>query len=75
MADSPQLLKFDVCIFKKDDVPFEDFARWVKEEYPPKAVPIMKKHGIVQWAQVRIRRSLFAHDFLFTTPSPSPSYY
>jgi len=57
MADQqqpPQLVKLDVCLYKKPDIAFDDFVKWVTKDYPPRAIPIMKKHGIVQWAQVRI---------------------
>ncbi|RYP65659.1 hypothetical protein DL771_008211 [Monosporascus sp. 5C6A] len=49
-TQQPQLIKLDVCMYKKDNISFEDFARYVTEEYPPKAIPIMKKYGVVKWA-------------------------
>ncbi|GAB1313476.1 hypothetical protein MFIFM68171_03686 [Madurella fahalii] len=50
-GQTPQLLKFDVCIYRKDGIPYEDFVKWATVEYPPKAVPVMKRHGIVRWTQ------------------------
>ncbi|KAI0122485.1 hypothetical protein F4814DRAFT_408888 [Daldinia grandis] len=45
------LTKFEVCLYKKDDISYEDFVKWTTEVYPPKAIPIIKKHGIVKWTQ------------------------
>ncbi|KAK7754483.1 hypothetical protein SLS62_003503 [Diatrype stigma] len=45
-----QLIKFDVCLYKKDNISYDEFIKYATEVYPPKAVPLMKKHGIVQWA-------------------------
>jgi hypothetical protein len=46
------MLKVDVGLYKKDDVSHEDFIKWATEVYAPKAVPVMKKHGLVKWTQV-----------------------
>ncbi|RYP09571.1 hypothetical protein DL764_001256 [Monosporascus ibericus] len=35
-TQQPQLIKLDVCMYKKDDISFEDFVRYVTEEYPSK---------------------------------------
>lgn len=46
------LIKFSVCLYKNPDIPYEDFIRWCTEQYPVRAAPIMKKHGILKWTQV-----------------------
>lgn len=56
-GETPQLLKFDICVYKKEDIPFEDFVKWATVEYPPKAVPLMKKYGIVKFTQVGLTPS------------------
>lgn len=52
MADIPQLIKFDVCIYKKEDQPEKEFFHWATKVYPVKAAALIKKHGIVKWSQV-----------------------
>ncbi|KAK4221599.1 hypothetical protein QBC38DRAFT_461320 [Podospora fimiseda] len=53
MADQTpqQLIKFSVCLYKKPSVDSDEFATWLTKTYAGKAMPIIKKHGIVQWAQ------------------------
>ncbi|CAP60211.1 uncharacterized protein PODANS_1_5240 [Podospora anserina S mat+] len=46
-----QLIKFSVYLYKKEDIDYDEFLNWVTKEYPSKAAPIMKRHGIVQWTQ------------------------
>ncbi|KAI0843911.1 hypothetical protein F5Y00DRAFT_249943 [Daldinia vernicosa] len=46
------LTKFEVCLYKKHDISYEDFVEWTTKVYPPKAISIIKKHGIVKWAQI-----------------------
>lgn len=38
-TQQPSLIKLDVCLYKKDGLAFEEFAKFVTEEYPPKAIP------------------------------------
>ncbi|ROW12643.1 hypothetical protein VMCG_00583 [Cytospora schulzeri] len=52
MANAQPLIKFDVCIYKKDDVSQEDFFNWATKEYPVKATALIKRHGVVKWAQI-----------------------
>lgn len=52
MAGTTELIKFEVCLYKKDDMPYDDFVKWCTENYPPKAIPIMKKHNIIKWTEV-----------------------
>ncbi|KAK4159050.1 hypothetical protein QBC43DRAFT_304971 [Cladorrhinum sp. PSN259] len=47
----PHLVKLDVCLYKKEDVSHDDFMKWMQEEYNPRAVPIIKAHGVVQYSQ------------------------
>ncbi|KAH8201436.1 hypothetical protein TruAng_004360 [Truncatella angustata] len=49
MAQESQLIKVDIRLYKKDEVPYEDFIKWATEVYPTKAIPLMKKHGLVKW--------------------------
>ncbi|KAK4194830.1 hypothetical protein QBC40DRAFT_290017 [Triangularia verruculosa] len=46
-----QLIKFSVYLYKKEDLPYDEFIEWVTKVYPTKAAPIMKRHGILQWTQ------------------------
>ncbi|KAL7628327.1 hypothetical protein AAE478_002527 [Parahypoxylon ruwenzoriense] len=48
------LIKLDICLYKKDDVSFEEFIHWATEVYPVEATPLMKKHGMVKWTQTII---------------------
>lgn len=52
MANDATLIRFEVCIYKNDDVPYDEFIEWATKTYPPQAIPIMKKHGMVKWTQV-----------------------
>uniref|UniRef100_A0A8H7N6V2 EthD domain-containing protein n=1 Tax=Bionectria ochroleuca TaxID=29856 RepID=A0A8H7N6V2_BIOOC len=52
MASPNQLIKFQICIHKKDGIPQEDFVKWCTEDYPPRAIPLMKKHNMVKWTEV-----------------------
>lgn len=53
MANTPQLIKFDVCLYKKEDQPEEEFFHWATKVYPGKAAALIKKYSIVKWSQVR----------------------
>jgi hypothetical protein len=50
--EQPNLVKLDICLYKKDDVDYDDFIKWLTETYPPRAIPLMKKYGLVQWSAV-----------------------
>ncbi|KAG8159215.1 hypothetical protein KVR01_010876 [Diaporthe batatas] len=50
MASPSTLIKFDVCLYKKDDVSYEDFVEWATKVYPVKAKPVIQKHA-VKWTQ------------------------
>lgn len=52
MASPNQLIKFQICIHKKDGIPQKDFVKWCTEDYPPRAIPLMKKHNMVKWTEV-----------------------
>lgn len=52
MAGTAELIKLQVCLHKRDDLPYDDFAKWCTEVYPPKAIPIMKKHNVLKWTEV-----------------------
>ncbi|CAI6087648.1 unnamed protein product [Clonostachys chloroleuca] len=54
MASPNQLIKFQICIHKKDDIPQEDFVKWCTQDYPPRAIPLMKKHNMVKWTETII---------------------
>ncbi|KAK7740929.1 hypothetical protein SLS53_004992 [Cytospora paraplurivora] len=51
MANAQPLIKFDVCIYKKDNIPEEEFFNWATKVYPEKATDVIKKYGIVKWTQ------------------------
>lgn len=71
MATASPLIKFDVCIYKKQDQSEEDFFNWATKEYPLKAAPLIKKHGIVKWTQVRSHFPI--HGCLKTSLSTMPT--
>ncbi|KAI1633303.1 hypothetical protein F4809DRAFT_32529 [Biscogniauxia mediterranea] len=52
MATQSELIKCDVCLYRKDDVSYEDFIEWATKVYLPQAVPFMKKHGVVNWTVI-----------------------
>lgn len=52
MAESAPLYKFDVCIYKNDSISTEEFTKYMKETYLPKASAIVKRHGLLQFAIV-----------------------
>lgn len=51
MASPSTLIKFDVCLYKKDEVSYEDFVEWATKVYPIKAKPLIQKY-VVKWTQV-----------------------
>lgn len=60
MASNDNLIRFEVCIYKKDGVPYEEFIEWVTKAYPPQVIPLMKKHGITRWTQVNNKQTTLA---------------
>lgn len=50
MASPSPLIKFDVCLYKKDGVSYEDFVEWATKVYPVKAKPLIQKY-VVKWTQ------------------------
>ncbi|KAK4225462.1 hypothetical protein QBC38DRAFT_483072 [Podospora fimiseda] len=46
---STQLIKFNVCLYKKDDISHDDFVKWIKEDWTKKALPVLKEYGIVKF--------------------------
>lgn len=51
MASPSPLIKFDVCLYKKDEVSYEDFVEWATKVYPIKAKPLIQQY-VVKWTQV-----------------------
>ncbi|ETS86009.1 hypothetical protein PFICI_04034 [Pestalotiopsis fici W106-1] len=51
MSRPTPLIKFDVCIYKKNGMPQDEFMKWATTEYPVKAAPLIKRYGIVKWTQ------------------------
>lgn len=58
MAEPAPIYKFDVCIYKNDSISTEDFTKYMKETYLPKASAVVKRHGLLQFAIVCCRFSL-----------------
>lgn len=50
MASLSPLIKFDVCLYKKDEVSYDDFVEWATKVYPVKAKPLIQKY-VVKWTQ------------------------
>ncbi|KAJ4388022.1 hypothetical protein N0V93_008627 [Gnomoniopsis smithogilvyi] len=50
MADEAPIFKFDVCLYKNDSISTEDFTKYMRETYLPKASAVVKKHGLLQFA-------------------------
>ncbi|KAJ0116111.1 hypothetical protein J7T55_005057 [Diaporthe amygdali] len=46
MASPSPLIKFDVCLYKKDEVSYEDFVEWATKVYPVKAKPLIQKEPL-----------------------------
>ncbi|KAF7537327.1 hypothetical protein G7054_g3806 [Neopestalotiopsis clavispora] len=61
MSDNSKLIKFDVCVYKKDEVPEQEFVDWVTKEWPTRATPLIKRHGVVKLAQPSNTREPFRH--------------
>lgn len=54
MAEQPQLLKFLLHLYKAPGVSDEEFSKWYREEYIPRAVNILKDYGVEQYKLVSI---------------------
>ncbi|KAJ4425106.1 hypothetical protein N0V82_000161 [Gnomoniopsis sp. IMI 355080] len=50
MAAQHPIFKFDVFIYKNDQKSSEEFTKYMTEVYAPKAAPIVKRNGILQYA-------------------------
>lgn len=59
--DKPKLLKFLLHLYKAPGVSDEDFSKWYREEYIPRACNILKDYGIVQYKLVRTQYHSFAY--------------
>ncbi|KAI1169812.1 hypothetical protein F4777DRAFT_168681 [Nemania sp. FL0916] len=62
MADNPkpqegQPLKFTLTHYRKENHTHEDFMKWITEKHLPRAIPIFKRHGVLEYS-------------LFVTPAP-----
>lgn len=53
MAVQTPIYKFDVFIYKNDNVSSEEFTSYMTNTYAPKAAPLVKRNGILQYAVVR----------------------
>ncbi|KAH9885053.1 hypothetical protein F4778DRAFT_787455 [Xylariomycetidae sp. FL2044] len=49
MAEQQELFKVEVCIYKKDEVSYEDLIQFATKDYPPRAMPLMEKYGVVKF--------------------------
>lgn len=63
MASLSPLIKFDVCMYKKDEVSYDDFVEWATRVYPVKAKPLMQKY-VVKWTQASHPDCLFTATVL-----------
>lgn len=52
VAQTP-IYKFDVFIYKNDNISSEEFTNYMTNIYAPKAAPLVKRNGILQYAVVR----------------------
>lgn len=51
-VQTPPIFKFDVCMYKNDNISTEDFNKYMSETFPPKAAPVIQRNGIFQYAIV-----------------------
>lgn len=56
MADSATHWKFTVTHYRRPEHTHEDFMKWIVEEHLPIALPIFKKHGVIEFALVSVAR-------------------
>lgn len=52
MADSATHWKFTVTHYRKPEHTHEAFMNWIIKEHLPGAIPIFKKHGILEYSLV-----------------------
>ncbi|KAK7937838.1 uncharacterized protein PG986_014706 [Apiospora aurea] len=52
MADSSTYYKFTVTHYRRPEHTHEAFMKWIIEEHLPAAMPIFKKHGVVEYSLV-----------------------
>lgn len=52
MADSATHWKFTVTHYRKPEHTHEAFMNWIIQEHLPGAIPIFKKHGILEYSLV-----------------------
>lgn len=50
MATQP--LKYTVTHYRKPEHTHEDFIKWIVEVHLPLAIPIFKKHGVLEYSLV-----------------------
>ncbi|KAK3987150.1 hypothetical protein QBC44DRAFT_332015 [Cladorrhinum sp. PSN332] len=48
MADQP--LKYTVTHYRRSEHTHEDFIKWIVDEHLPAALPIFKRHGVVEYS-------------------------
>lgn len=53
MAAQTPIYKFDVFIYKNDSISSKEFTNYITNIYAPKAAPLVKRNGILQYAVVR----------------------
>ncbi|GAW13746.1 hypothetical protein ANO14919_031350 [Xylariales sp. No.14919] len=47
---SGQALKYTVTHYRKPEHTHEDFVKWIVEVHLPLAIPIFKKHGVIEYS-------------------------
>ncbi|RWA13467.1 hypothetical protein EKO27_g1634 [Xylaria grammica] len=47
---SGQALKYTVTHYRKPEHSHEDFIKWIVEVHLPLAIPIFKKHGVIEYS-------------------------
>ncbi|CAL5870493.1 uncharacterized protein PFLUO_LOCUS4730 [Penicillium psychrofluorescens] len=57
MAEGDQPVKFTITHYRKQEHTHEAFIKWMVEEHLPLAIPVFKKHGVIEYS-------------LFVTPPP-----
>lgn len=59
MAGQPLLFKFDVYLYKNENISTEEFNEYMTNTYPRKAGPVAQKNGILQYAIVCCNYTVF----------------
>lgn len=49
---SGQPLKYTLTHYRKPERTHEAFIKWIVEEHLPLAIPVFKKHGIIEYSLV-----------------------